>query len=81
MFFSNLLAIVTQTVLAVVAMACLSASFIGYVSRPLAWTGRVALAGAGVAFIVQGPLVLAAGGGAALAVAWSQRRATRSANS
>lgn len=70
-------AIVVQTLLALAAMACIAASFIGYAAGPLSWVDRGLLAAAGVGFIVQGPVALVAGAALALVVAWRQRASVR----
>ena len=72
-------AILLQTLIAALAMVCVTSSFIGYIRTPLGWTTRVWLVAAAVALAVQGPVLLPAGLLLALAVMASQLVAARAA--
>ena len=65
--------IIVQTLLALAAMGCITASFIGHLAAPLPGSHRLLLAAAGVAFIVQGPVALAVGALASAYVVWASR--------
>ena len=66
-------AIVLRTVLALVAMLCVAASFIGFLGTRLRIGERIALAGAGLALIVGTPVTVVLGVGALAGVILAQR--------
>ena len=66
-------AIALRAALAVVAMFCIAASFIGFLVKPLRLWERIALACAGVALIVGSLLAVVLGSGALSAVLLAQR--------
>ena len=71
--------IVVQTGLAVAAMACVTAGFIGYLRGRLGPLPRLAMVGAGVGFIVQGLLGLTLAPALVAAVALAQHYGGRRA--